>query len=68
LPQVRNEKGKEFAFEIPLNPGGGLIGDGHPVGATGVRQVVEAYQHLTGQRRAPVRNRNAILPSTWAEA
>jgi len=25
-----------------------LIGDGHPVGATGVRQVVEAYQHLTG--------------------
>jgi acetyl-CoA C-acetyltransferase len=34
---------------IPINPGGGLIGDGHPVGATGVRQVVEAYQHLTGR-------------------
>jgi acetyl-CoA acetyltransferase len=32
---------------IPINPGGGLIGDGHPVGATGVRQVVEAYAHLT---------------------
>ena len=30
-----------------VNPGGGLIGDGHPVGATGVRQVVEAYLHLT---------------------
>ena len=30
-----------------VNPGGGLIGDGHPVGATGVRQVVEAYMHLT---------------------
>ena len=57
LPQVRNEtmKGK-FAFEMPVNPGGGLIGDGHPVGATGVRQVVEAYQHLTeqaGQRQIP---------------
>jgi acetyl-CoA acetyltransferase len=57
LPQVRNEnmKGK-FAFELPVNPGGGLIGDGHPVGATGVRQVVEAYQHLTeqaGQRQIP---------------
>ena len=53
LPQVRNEKmGGPYAFEIPVNPGGGLIGDGHPVGATGVRQVVEAYQHLTGQAGA----------------
>jgi acetyl-CoA C-acetyltransferase len=33
----------------PVNAGGGLLGDGHPVGATGVRQVVEAYQQLTGQ-------------------
>jgi acetyl-CoA C-acetyltransferase len=31
-----------------VNTGGGLIGDGHPVGATGVRQVVEMYQQLTG--------------------
>ncbi len=50
LPQVRNEKMKgKFAFEIPVNTGGGLIGDGHPVGATGVRQVVDAYQQLTEQ-------------------
>lgn len=35
---------------IPIvNPGGGLIGDGHPVGATGVRQVVEAAQQLRGE-------------------
>src|SRR6201997_4517101 len=57
LPQVRNEKMKgPFALAIPVNAGGGLIGDGHPVGATGVRQVVEAYQHLTeqaGQRQIP---------------
>jgi acetyl-CoA C-acetyltransferase len=33
---------------IPVNPGGGLLGDGHPVGATGVRQVAEAYRQLTG--------------------
>ena len=53
LPQVRNEKmtGK-FNFELPVNPGGGLIGDGHPVGASGVRQVFEAYQHLTNQAGA----------------
>ncbi len=48
LPQVRGERIKgSVAWEIPVNAGGGLIGDGHPVGATGVRQVVEAYQHLT---------------------
>ena len=36
LPQVRNEKMRgKFGFELPVNPGGGLIGDGHPVGATG---------------------------------
>ena len=53
LPQVRGEhlRGK-IDFEIPVNTGGGLIGDGHPVGATGVRQVVEAYQHLTEQAGA----------------
>ena len=53
LPQVRNEKMKgKFAIDLPVNPGGGLIADGHPVGATGVRQVVEAYQHLTNQAGA----------------
>jgi acetyl-CoA acetyltransferase len=48
LPQVRSEKVKA-PFRVPVNAGGGLIGDGHPVGATGVRQVFEAYQQLTEQ-------------------
>ena len=48
LPQVRTEKFKG-PFQIPVNAGGGLIADGHPVGATGVRQVFEAYQQLTEQ-------------------
>jgi acetyl-CoA acetyltransferase len=53
LPQARGEhvNGK-IDFEIPVNTGGGLIGDGHPVGATGVRQVVDAYQQLTNQAGA----------------
>ncbi|MEP6810164.1 MAG: hypothetical protein ABI992_07960 [Chthoniobacterales bacterium] len=53
LPQVRGEhvSGK-IGWEIPVNTGGGLIGDGHPVGATGVRQVVDAYQQLTEQSDA----------------
>jgi acetyl-CoA acetyltransferase len=53
LPQVRGEHvSGRIDFEIPVNAGGGLIGDGHPVGATGVRQVVEAYQQLTNQAGA----------------
>jgi acetyl-CoA acetyltransferase len=48
LPQVRNEKmSGKIDIQIPVNTGGGLIGDGHPVGATGVRQVFDAYQQLS---------------------
>jgi acetyl-CoA C-acetyltransferase len=36
-------------FSIPVNAGGGLMGDGHPVGATGVRQILDAYEQLTEQ-------------------
>ncbi|MGI9114198.1 MAG: thiolase C-terminal domain-containing protein [Chthoniobacterales bacterium] len=53
LPQVRNESvSGKIDWEIPVNAGGGLIGDGHPVGATGVRQVFEAHQQLTEQAGA----------------
>lgn len=34
---------------IPVNPGGGLLGIGHPVGATGVRQTVDLVQQLRGR-------------------
>ena len=33
----------------PLNPSGGLMGAGHPVGATGVRMVLDAFKQVTGQ-------------------
>lgn len=33
---------------IPMNPSGGLIGGGHPVGATGVRMVWDAHRQVTG--------------------
>ncbi len=35
--------------KIPVNVSGGLESQGHPVGATGIRQVMELYWHLTGQ-------------------
>jgi len=33
---------------IPVNTGGGLIGFGHPVGATGVKQAVEIFRQMKG--------------------
>lgn len=32
----------------PVNPSGGLIGAGHPVGATGVRMLLDAHRQVTG--------------------
>lgn len=32
----------------PVNPGGGLIGCGHPVGATGARMLLDLYKQVTG--------------------
>jgi len=33
---------------LPVNPSGGLLGKGHPVGATGVGQIVELTKQLDG--------------------
>jgi acetyl-CoA acetyltransferase len=34
---------------IPVNPSGGLLAKGHPLGATGVAQMVEVMWHLQGR-------------------
>lgn len=34
---------------LPFNPSGGLIGAGHPVGATGVRMLLDASRQVTGR-------------------
>ena len=38
----------ELGSKLPINPSGGLIGGGHPVGATGARQLLDAYKQVTG--------------------
>jgi acetyl-CoA C-acetyltransferase len=38
----------EMGGRIPINPSGGLVGVGHPVGATGVRMVLDAARQVTG--------------------
>lgn len=53
------EPGKEFeaiesgmiSFEgrKPVNPSGGLIGCGHPVGASGARMLLDCYKQVVGE-------------------
>lgn len=38
----------QLGGRIPVNPSGGLLARGHPLGATGVAQVVEAFWQLGG--------------------
>jgi len=39
----------ERSGRLPVNPSGGLVGVGHPIGATGVRIVLDATRQVTGQ-------------------
>jgi len=35
--------------EQPINPSGGLLSKGHPIGATGVAQIAEIFEQLRGE-------------------
>ncbi len=39
----------DLGGRLPVNPSGGLLGKGHPLGATGVAQVVEIVRQLRGE-------------------
>jgi acetyl-CoA C-acetyltransferase len=39
----------ELGGRFPINPSGGLIGLGHPVGATGVRMLLDSWKQVTGR-------------------
>jgi acetyl-CoA C-acetyltransferase len=38
----------EIGGRLPINPGGGLIGGGHPVGASGIRMLLDAAKQVSG--------------------
>ena len=46
--KVVEEGTTEWTGDLPVNPSGGLIGNGHPVGSTGVRMVLDAAKQVTG--------------------
>jgi acetyl-CoA acetyltransferase len=39
----------EIGGKVAVNPSGGLLSKGHPIGATGAAQIVEIVQQLRGQ-------------------
>ena len=57
------EEGKsqlsQLGGTIPINPSGGLLAKGHPLGATGLAQIAELYWHL--REEEIVANRQARL-------
>jgi acetyl-CoA acetyltransferase len=57
----------ENSGRIPVNAGGGLIARGHPVAATGIAQLCEAYwqmQRTAGAGQVQTEVRNALLHCT----
>lgn len=42
----------DLGGRIPVNPSGGLLSRGHPLGATGVAQIAEAFWQLRGEAGA----------------
>lgn len=38
----------EIGGRLPINPSGGLIGGGHPVGASGIRMLLDAAKQVSG--------------------
>ncbi len=49
--------------KLPVNTSGGLLAKGHPIGATGVAQLVECFWQLreeAGERQVAIRKGNAL--------
>lgn len=48
VKMIRNEE-TTLSGRLPINTDGGLLADGHPVGATGIAQVYEIVEQLRGE-------------------
>jgi acetyl-CoA C-acetyltransferase len=43
--------------DFPINPSGGLLGLGHPVGATGIRMLLDCAKQVSGKaKKSQVKN------------
>ncbi len=50
------EHDADVGGSLPINPSGGLKACGHPIGATGVKQILDCFKQLTNQAPNQVRN------------
>lgn len=46
--QLIRDGSTQLDGRLPVNTGGGLVGFGHPVGATGVKQILEIHRQMKG--------------------
>ncbi len=54
--QLFREFDADVGGSLPINPSGGLKACGHPIGATGVKQVLDCFKQLTNQAPNQVKN------------
>ncbi|NVM55050.1 MAG: thiolase family protein [Candidatus Helarchaeota archaeon] len=71
-PKMLEEGITEIDGDLPINPSGGLLSCGHPLGATGVRQVAEVLYQMrkdkeVAKRQIPDRNLNIALTHTMGQ-
>jgi acetyl-CoA acetyltransferase len=51
-PRLIRDGDSEIGGKLPINPSGGLLSRGHPIGATGLAQIVELADQLRGRAGA----------------
>jgi acetyl-CoA acyltransferase len=48
-PELLRSGATTLGGRVPVNPSGGLLSKGHPVGATGCAQIIELVDQLRGR-------------------
>ena len=71
-PKILNEGITQKDGDLPINPSGGLLSCGHPLGATGVRQITEVLFQMrkdkeVAKRQVPDENLNLALTHTMGQ-
>jgi acetyl-CoA C-acetyltransferase len=58
LELVKKGEGGNFVNQnhLDINPRGGIIGCGHPIGVTGIAQTVSVVEHLSGKRNLKIQH------------
>jgi acetyl-CoA C-acetyltransferase len=56
LGLVKKGEGGKFVNQtnLEINPRGGIIGCGHPIGVTGIAQTVSVVEYLTGKHKLKI--------------